>query len=169
MNNRGNTFSLTVMVIIMALLAVFIGYLLGSWLIQLVTGEITPQQALQEQEINQEEVVEDNLNNTTIPDDSQNDAQNSEAQNNQNQTEEQPTINQENQIAGEVYVVQVGAFGSRENAERFKQELSSKGFQVTVVDDSSLYKVQLAAKSEAEAEDKKNDLDKLGYETFITH
>ena len=176
MNNRGNTFSLTIMVIIMALLAVFIGYLLGSWLIQLVTGDVRTQQAAQKQEINQEEIIEDNkdtetssipdstVNQTTIPtgkNQTNNQLKNQQNQQNQNYSQKQ--------LAGSVYVVQVGAFSNLANAESLKQKLVNKGFQAEVVDDGSLHKVQLATTSESEAKSKENELEKHGFKAFITH
>lgn len=52
-----------------------------------------------------------------------------------------PEVQQE----GGMYIVQLGAFTSQENAERLKTELSSKGFQNVNVShtEGSLYKVQL--------------------------
>ena len=60
--SRRNSFTLTVMVIIMALLAIFVGYLIGNWLIQVVTGNPEPNQQVAKEKIIEEEIIEDNQN-----------------------------------------------------------------------------------------------------------
>jgi radical SAM protein with 4Fe4S-binding SPASM domain len=64
--DRGNSFSLTIMVIIMALLAIFVGYLLGNWLIQMVTGNTSETNQVVQKRITEEEIVEDNDKNDNI-------------------------------------------------------------------------------------------------------
>ncbi len=159
--NRENTFSVTVMVIVMALLAVFVGYLLGNWLIQLVTGNSPDTQQVVEREIVKEEIIEDSDDSTgtssLIPAPSE---------------KEEDTVENyapQEQLMGEVFVVQVGAFNSYNNAVKLKDELATKGFQA-VITEGVPYKVQLGATNKREdAEKKEEELEALGFNAFITH
>ena len=169
--DRGNTFSLTIMVIVMALLAVFVGYLLGNWLIQLVTGDVSYQQAYDKQ-IEKEETVEDE-SSSTLPStsenlDNQSRNQNSNIQKDKNKTNNNST-NSQRQFSGDVYVIQIGAFSKINNARELKQKLADKGFQVVINSEGSLHKVQMAVNGEEEAEQKKTTLNNLGYNVFVTH
>ncbi len=153
MKNRNSTFSLTIMIVIMAVLAVFVGYLLGNWLIQMVTGDTATHQVM-ENKIIEEETIED--------DDNSKDENESSITINDKQSEIE-------QIQGEVFVVQVGAFKNYENALDLKGELESKGFQV-IVTEVSPYKVQLGATTDREdAERTEDKVESLGYNAFITH
>ncbi len=150
---RESTLSLTIMVIVMAILALFAGYLLGNWIIQMVTGSPDNTEQVVQKEIIEEEIIEDNENNTDI---SNKDLSISEDYSN-------------NQLQGDVYVVQVGAFQKYENALSLKEKLTSKGFQV-IVTDTIPYKVQLgASNSRNKAEEVEDRVEALGYEAFITH
>ncbi len=155
MKYRNSTFSLTIVIVIMAVLAVFVGYLLGNWLIQMVTGDTDTHQVM-ENRIIEEEIVED---------------ENSENESSVKIKDEE-IIEKEimkEQIRGEVFVVQVGAFKSYENALDLKNELESKGFQVVITDESP-YKVQLGATTDREeAEETEDKVETLGYNAFITH
>ena len=164
--NRQNAFSLTAMVIIMALMAIFVGYLLGNWIIQLVTGEIPQEQVFQENEIIEEDTLEDEKDSEASS--GQSDNVINSTKNDSGSSEENNT---DKQIAAEnVYAVQVGAFNSQANAEKLKQKLTAEGFQVTVTDNRP-YKVLIGATdSRSEAKNTEKELEKLGYkDSFITH
>lgn len=163
--NRGNSFSLTIMVIIMALLAIFVGYLLGNWLIQMVTGDTTESQQVARKRITEEETVEDNDKNEQI--------KNKQIKSEQSESEQNFIDNNKNtaeseQLKGDVYVVQVGAFENQKNAMQLKEELGNEGFQV-VVTDTVPYKVQLGATNDREeAEETEKVVENLGFDAFIT-
>lgn len=155
--DRSNTMSLTVMVIILAMLGLFIGYLLGNWFIQLVTGEPTPSQQVVDNKVVEEEiVVEDNEKDTStyFGVDSSTEFEQQEVK---------------EQLSGEVFVIQVGAFSSYDNALSLKEELANKGYQATITEGAP-FKVQLGATNDRKsAEETKKKIEALGYEAFIAH
>lgn len=156
--NRESTLSLTIMVIIMALLAIFIGYLLGNWLIQFVTGDPTSNQQILQQTIEQEEIIGDEK----IPD--------SDSPSFADSLEETSSSWDLTAEDSKVYVVQVGAFNDYMNAVSFKNELREKGFQPVITDDTLPYKVQLgASNNRLEAEKIEEKIKEMGYDAFITH
>ncbi|ACL70185.1 SPOR domain-containing protein [Halothermothrix orenii] len=173
--SRQNTFSLTIMVIVMALLAIFVGYLLGNWLIQMVTGD--PGQNTQqvvEDKIIEEEIVDDQGNTQKTPSpETSGDMTGEENLNGKSVDPDQDVIEYKyikQQLQGEeVYAVQVGAFNNYNNALRLKQELEEKGLQA-VITEGVPYKVQLGATTDRqEAEQTEKVVESLGYDAFITH
>ena len=156
---KGSSLSLTVMIIFLALLGLFVGYLLGNWIIQLLTGGTpAPEQLLENKVVEEELVVED---------------ENAEESSKIYViTEDELYQNQEdfiaNQIKGDVYVVQVGAFQNRNNALNLQNELTEKGFQA-VITEGIPYKVQLVAKGRTDAEEMEKKIETYGYDAFITH
>jgi hypothetical protein len=156
MIKRESTLSLTIMVIIMALLAIFVGYLLGNWIIQMLTGDNPDVHQVVQEKIIQEEIIG---KNEDIPDkDFSSESLNYDL-----------TENFESQLSGDVFVVQVGAFNEYSNALSLKEELISKGFHPQVTEGIP-YKVQLGASTERqEVELVKKKLESFGYEAFITH
>jgi cell division septation protein DedD len=152
-----------------ALLAIFVGYLIGNWLIQVVTGNPETGQKVTQEKIIQEEIIEENTNNENQPDTSEtsfNKEQDKGADSEQPLPESQ--INES--INGQAYVVQVGAFNKYDNALTLKNKLENEGFQVVVNDDQVPYKVQLGAtKKRTEADKTKDKLKSLGYDAFVTH
>jgi len=162
---RGNGLSLTVTVIILAIFGLFVGYILGNWFIQLVTGGSSePSQLTSNEKIIEEEII--------LEDEETEESYSSEF-NLQDETSS-AKVNQGNeltqeQLRGEVYAVQVGAFNSYNNALSLKEELASKGFQA-VITEGIPYKVQLGATTDRqEAEETEKKIEELGYEAFITH
>ncbi|NLM97973.1 MAG: SPOR domain-containing protein [Halanaerobiaceae bacterium] len=152
-----NSMSLKVLVIILMMLGLLVGYLLGNWFIQLVTGErpgnlhfLDEGSRVVEEEI----ILED-------------------------EEEESASYNyftgsftaQESQIQSkEVFVIQVGAFNSRRNAEELSNELSQKGFPAVIADEKIPYKVQIGAFTDrSKAEEIEKEIEALGYDAFITH
>ncbi len=165
--DRSNTFSLTIMVIIMALLAIFIGYLLGNWLIQFVTGDIPPHEQVHQE---QESGIEGDAEEITTEEDLDLDDFIEDEEIPGDDIEEDREETPSEDIHDSVFIVQVGAFSEQENAQRLKNELEEKNFHAVINDDDpDLYKIQMAADSENEAEKIRDELIELGYsEAFIT-
>lgn len=68
-----------------------------------------------------------------------------------------------------IYRVQVGAFKSKANAEKLKNQVKGKGFDAFVKYVDGLYKVQCGAFSvKANAEKQRDRLKKSGFDAFIT-
>ena len=177
---RNNRLPLTITVIVVALLAIFVGYLIGNWVLQMVVG--SPEEHTEragkkiiKEEIIRDESSEDNEQRQTESDDdsesSQLDSQNSNNDietNSNNITEKEFIINDKN-TPKDVFVVQVGAFNKYNNALTLKKELESKGFQV-VVTEGVPYKVQLGASTNRnESEKVEQEVESMGYNAFITH
>lgn len=165
---RGNTFSLTVMVIILAMLGLFVGYLLGNWFIQLVTGESPGTRQVVENKVVEEEIIveDDKAESSTNDLESVQDEFILEQGEFILEDEQKPV---REQIKGDVYVVQVGAFQSYENALTLKEQLAKDGFQA-VITEGVPYKVQLGATIDRKvAEETEKKLEALGYDAFITH
>lgn len=165
--DQSNSMSLKVLVIVLALFALLVGYLMGNWIIQLVTGESpntgrlakTGNKVVEEEIILKDEEVESSISNKY----SLNMSSGQERNIPQNSQEKQD-------VSREVFVIQVGAFNNRKNAEALSQELASKGFQTFIADESIPYKVQIGAfKDRKEAEEVEKEVKALGYEAFITH
>lgn len=158
---RRNSLSLTTVIIVLALLALFVGYLLGNWIIQLVVGTSPDDSSqLAENKVVEEEII--------VEDDNDSDLESSTSYISKDKND-QETISINQQLSGDVFVVQVGAFSSYSNAVILKEELASKGFQ-TVITEGEPFKVQLGATTDREkAEKTKEDIKKLGYDAFITH
>lgn len=166
---RENGFPLSVTVIILAIFGLFVGYLLGNWVIQILIGGPSEYSPLAENptdnRIEQEIILEDqetqesysgqfNFEDELITDSTISDY-------------ERDSNN--NQIQGEVFAIQVGAFNDYSNAQILKDELAGKGFQA-VVTEGIPYKVQLGATPDrSRAEKTLKQLKELGYEAFITH
>lgn len=168
---RKNGLSLTVTVIVVALLAIFVGYLIGNWLIQIVIGNPDDGTELAGKKIIKEEIIRDE------PDENKNNIDFNNRDQNINdiiKNKEGDTIKKNDFIVNDnnskdVFVVQVGAFNDYGNALALKKELESNGFQV-IITEGIPYKVQLGASTERdEAEKIEDEIETLGYNAFITH
>lgn len=69
----------------------------------------------------------------------------------------------------ELYIVQVGAFARKENAEKLKKQLMAKGFNCFITDrEAGFYRVQCGAfKSETNAINYRNQIIKAGFDAFV--
>ncbi len=164
---RGNGLSLTVTVIILAIFGLFVGYLLGNWFIQLVTGGTSePSQLLNNQD---EKIIEEEI---ILEDEETEESYSSDFNFGEETSIEemsQENLSTQNQLRGEVYAVQVGAFNSYNNALSLQEELANKGFQA-VITEGIPYKVQLGATPDRQrAEETEKKIKELGYDAFITH
>ncbi|RAK09376.1 sporulation related protein [Halanaerobium saccharolyticum] len=193
MNKNENGFSLVVVVIFMSIAALFIGYLMGSWLISFLvednSTEIAEQEqntpnASQELQQNREqtpesEEVNNTENNLTAPTEEelniapeQNTQELTEGTANSNQDQsgqpagENETSSQENEIVGG-FGVQIGAFSNYNNALSVEEDVEDLGYEV-VVTDSSPHQVQVTGyESRDEAEAAAQNLEAEGYPGFI--
>lgn len=142
-------------IIVMAVIAVGVGYLLGSWMINLFSGGGDLNQAAGTNSGPEISVIDPgtqvNATSPTLPDASF-------------------TPNAELEGQG-LYVVQLGAFNSLANAERLKAELEAKGYPGVVVTEGPPYKVQLkASQSVEEAQNLKEQVKNDGYvDVFVVH
>ncbi|MEJ6950429.1 SPOR domain-containing protein [Natronospora cellulosivora (SeqCode)] len=170
---RSNNMSLTVLVIVLAMLGLLVGYLLGNWFIQLVTGGTETQHLADSgNRVVEEEIIleddssdsEESISNYFSLDDSQGNSSNNQNLNNN-------SISQSQQFSTQgLYVLQVGAFNSRQNALSLTSELQDKGFQAVIAEGGVPYKVQIKAfNNREEAEDMQKEVEALGYDSFITH
>ncbi len=168
---RKNNLKLTIGVIVVAILAIFVGYFIGNWLIQIVMGdpnsgsEMTGKKVIEEEIIDSNDSDDLNSNNENKQSTSIN-TKESEDNNDEGIEEKEFIIDNKSE---DVFVVQVGAFSNYENAQSLKNNLSSKGFEV-IITEGKPYKVQvLASESREESEKIEKEIEALGYNTFITH
>jgi len=189
MNKNENGFSLVIVVIFMSIAALFVGYLMGSWLISFLVDDDSAEIAEQEQSspnINQQlenneqasepEEVNNSENNLTAPTEEElniaaDQSSNEETANsNQNQSS-QPTSENENssgntEIEGG-FGVQIGAFSNYNNALSLRNKIEEMGYEV-VATESSPHQVQVVGySSREEAESAAEKLEEEGYKGFI--
>ena len=157
MNKNDNGFSLVIVVIFMSIAALFIGYLMGNWLISFLVEDDSAEIAEQQQNtpnINQQktetgeeaaEEVNNKENNLTAPTEEelkiapeQNDqspaagtAATNQEQNAEPTESEQSSEN--NEIAGD-FGVQIGAFSNYNNALSLKDSVEDLGFEAVITD-----------------------------------
>lgn len=149
-NNK--KFSMALAIVVMGITAVVAGYFIGNLVINFAAGG---------------EVAKVNT-----------DPQKQDFIINDGEKEEEPSIinlpqndySPEN-ILSNLYVIQLGAFNSRANAENFRDELLEKGYPSVIITEGLPYKVQLrASQTRAEAEQLKKQVKDDGYvDVFIVH
>src|SRR5690554_4917586 len=112
--DQSNSMSLKVLVIVLALFALLVGYLMGNWIIQLVTGGSpnTARLAKTDNKVVEEEIIlKDEEAESSI-------ATNYSLNLSSGQERNTPQNSQEDrEESREVFVIQVGAFNNRKNAE----------------------------------------------------
>lgn len=191
MNKKENGFSLVIVVIFMSIAALFVGYLMGSWLIGFLVEDPGSQAAEESESINKtlkeespdsaEEVVNNSNNNLTAPaaenneeeEESSSQSENTDSkaaedtQNNERAAEESSENTESSaQPAGD-YGVQIGAFANYNNALSLKDTVEEMGYTV-IITDSSPHQVQVVGySSREEAESAAAELEKEGYKGFI--
>lgn len=169
-------FSLILVVIFMSIAALFVGYLLGSWLIGFLVGDSS-----QMAEKQSDSVVTEPL--TSIANKEQIESSEVTVQKN-NQAEQEDNKSADKKIESTVqnnskqktarnnsagnYSVQVGAFNNYNNALALKNELADKFNYQTLVTDDSPHQVQVTGFStREEAESAEAKLESAGYNGFI--
>ncbi|MGM0409656.1 MAG: SPOR domain-containing protein [Bacillota bacterium] len=168
---RRNSLKLTISVIIIAILAIFVGYFIGNWLIQIVMGDPDSGSEMTGKKVIEEEIIDSNdndgLNNNNEINQNTSTNQKEDVNNNENEIDEKEFIIDNK--SEDIFVIQVGAFSNYENAQSLKENLSSKGFEVVITEEKP-YKVQvLASENREESEKIEKEIEALGYNTFITH
>ena len=75
----------------------------------------------------------------------------------------------EKKTNSKLYRVQVGAFAIKENAEKLKKQLLTKGFNCFITDkEDGFYRVQCGAfESESNAINYRNQIIKAGFDAFV--
>lgn len=191
MNKNENGFSLVIVVIFMSIAALFVGYLMGSWLISFLVEDDSAEIAEQEQnspnisqqlESNEEppdpEEVNNSENNLTAPTEEelniapdQNEQNTNEGTANPNQDqsgqpEETEDSSENTEIAGG-FGVQIGAFSNYNNALSLRDKIEEMGYEA-VATESSPHQVQVIGySSREEAESAAEELEEEGYTGFI--
>jgi cell division septation protein DedD len=191
MNKNEKGFSLIVVVIFMSIAALFVGYLMGSWLISFLVEDDTEMagEQMNDQNVNQQiasedqkksEEVNNQENNLTAPTPEEKniasqaaETNNSAAVNNSsantaqnNQPANQSSVSEAEEIEGK-YAVQIGAFSNYNNALAEKNKVEELGYQIFITD-SNPHQVQVVAFSTRdEAESVLEELKSEGYNGFI--
>ncbi len=143
--------SLAGMVLIGVVVLLLFGVMLGNWLLRLIAGP--PAADLEVARVPAEivPIQQDNLSDFVIP------------------AGDEIDIPVETIDESGIFVVQVGAFNSRDNANKLKSQLEDSGFTVWVTD-TQPYRVHLGAfDNRQEAETMRDEVEKRGYEAFIAH
>jgi cell division protein FtsN len=189
MNKNEKGFSLVVVVIFMSIAALFIGYLMGSWLISFLVEDSSTEMADQNDNpavVNQqptqssqpEVTEEDNNTENNLPTPTEEELRIAPDQSNQNSTEatasqEQNTgtdsadNNVQNTETTGRFGVQIGAFSNYNNALSVRDKVIELGYQVLVTD-SSPHQVQVVGyQNRDQAESAAQELEAEGYPGFI--
>lgn len=150
---KKSNFSLTVIVMVFAIIAIFVGYFIGNWMIRMAVGSPEQETKLAKQEENEEENTE-----TVEIDEKEENIANSNDQNNEINT---------GSFSSDGYAVQIGAFNNYDNALSLKKDLENEGYEV-VITDGKPHKVRLGLSQEKkEAEKIKEEIESLGYSGFV--
>jgi cell division septation protein DedD len=190
MNKNEKGFSLIVVVIFMSIAALFVGYLMGSWLISFLVEDDSTEiaeeqknttnvnQQLASKNNGQPREVNNQENNLTAPDNGK-EADVSPTANTDNSSINTVDTNQKNQTKTEInnsseggeakggFAVQIGAFSNYNNALTVKTKLEELGYELFITE-TTPHQVQIVGYStrdqaEAELEDLKSE----GYNGFI--
>ena len=148
---KKNKFSLTVIVMIFAIIAIFVGYFLGNWIIKMAVDSPNQEKTLSKNE------QKKNTNTKTVEIDEQKSVTN-------NNKEQQKEVGS---FSSDGYAIQVGAFNNYDNALSLKNELISKGFEV-IITEGKPHKVRVGPFPEKEeAESIKDRFESLGYNGYV--
>ena len=167
MSKNENGFSLVIVVIFMSIAALFIGYLMGSWLISFLVEEDAAEIAEQEQispEVNQQlsennedeqsAEINNSDNNLTAP--TEEERQIAPEQNNQSSTEPAAANNEQNQVQNEQTPSQNASSTESDNSSESTGITGGFGVQIGAF---SNYNNALSIKDEVE---------EMGYQVVIT-
>ncbi|MFP4021055.1 MAG: SPOR domain-containing protein [Halanaerobium sp.] len=191
MNKNENGFSLVIVVIFMSIAALFVGYLMGSWLISFLVEDDSAEIAEQEQntpnisqqlENNEEppdpEEVNNSENNLTAPTEEeldiaadQNEQDSNEGTANPNQDQsgqpEETEDSSENTEIADGFGVQIGAFSNYNNALSLRDKIEEMGYEVVATESSPHQVLVTGYSSREEAESAVEELEEEGYTGFI--
>ncbi len=183
MNKKENGFSLIIVVIFMSIAALFVGYLMGSWLISFLvedeSAEIAEEQ-ISTTNVNQEsaqgneiqpEEINNQKNNLTAPENGDETTDNSitsnknQQQNKTEQIETETNNSSKKDIAG--FAVQIGAFSNYNNALTVKNTVEELGYEIFITE-TTPHQVQVVGYSTRnQAESVLEELESKGYNGFI--
>lgn len=189
MNKNEKGFSLVIVVIFMSIAALFIGYLMGSWLISFLIEDDSAEIAEQKQNktnVNQQltenkekpaDQINNKKNNLTAPtaeerkispDQQQNSVESTANldQNQSNQTAEDSSSSKKTEITGG-FGVQIGAFSNYNNALSVKDKVEDLGYEVVITDSTPHQVKVIGYESREAAESAASELDAEGYKGFI--
>ena len=168
-NKDSKNRSLTMVVIVMAIICVFVGYLVGVNLFKWMKGGNEQQVAQTQNETEKsqsEQTTEITTEETPVEEVEEEEVEEEPVEEETTQVEQttsEPSISEYDNV----YKIQVGAFSQRANAESFKNQLEDQGYNV-IIKEASTYKVRVIGKESREETEKiENELIDLGYDTFI--
>jgi cell division protein FtsN len=154
--------SLTLVVIVMAVICLFVGYLVGVNLLQWMKGG-NDQIAQTENKATEEAQISNDNQEITSEQKQENDSSQTE----ETETQQQTNTTTQNSNYENLFKIQVGAFSNRSNAVSFRNELADKGYNV-IIKEAANYKVRVIGKETREETEKiEEELTNLGYDTFI--
>ncbi len=154
--------SLTLVVIVMAVICLFVGYLVGVNLLQWMKGG--NEQIAQTENKATEETQISNDNQEITSEQTQ---ANESSQTEETEAQQQTNTTTQNDNYDNLFKIQVGAFSNRSNAISFRNELADEGYNV-IIKEAANYKVRVIGKETREETEKiEKELTNLGYDTFI--
>ena len=153
---KKNSFSLTVTVMLFALIAIFVGYFIGNWVIQMAVE--SPEKEVAQESKSQVDTKSQDDNNTTVEIDSKEKSTSTDGESTKKNIES---------FTSDGYAVQVGAFNNFENALSLKQELKAEGFNV-IITGGKPHKVRIGPfNGKKEAEKIQNKVESIGYNGYV--
>ncbi len=149
--NKSQGISFAFTVVVMCLLAVIVGFIIGNWMLGYVLRPDEDMTTISEEPVVDEEFIafedqeeEEEENDFLHPDDI------------------------EELVLEDAYLVQLGAFQSRENARNLVAQLHELDYEAFMTEESP-YRVQVGGfSSRDQAEEVGQELENLGYEVFIS-
>lgn len=154
---KKNSFSLTVTVIVFALIAIFVGYFIGNWVIQMAV-ESPEKEVAQESKSQVDTKSQADNSDTTVEIDSKEKSKSNDGDSNKKDIES---------FTSDGYAVQVGAFNNFDNALSLKQELKAEGFNV-IITGGKPHKVRIGPfNGKKEAEKTQNKVESIGYNGYV--
>jgi cell division septation protein DedD len=180
MNNNESGFSLIIVVIFMSIAALFVGYIMGSWLISFMTEE--SEQQIADNDVEQVEELQEVSSNESAAD--------NQVEINEESTQENALNEETNQITGEqntetveeqtaedsqfegndlsgTFAVQIGAFNNIDSAISLREEMKDLGFEAFITE-SQPHKIRVGSfETREEAEEVEAQLESRDYEGFI--
>ena len=163
--NKGNKFksgaSLIVMLAGMAVVASVFGYFVCSWFLDYVSAPQEEIESVNKNQVVQEETIEPDQNKEKVK------MGGTEEKSDQPQGTQVNKTTQGQTDGQNLYVVQVGAFSEKANAQGMVQKLKSKGFTAYITSKNP-YRVQAGAfRTEKAANELGNKLKQNGFPVYI--
>ena len=155
--------SLTLVIIVMAIICVFVGYLVGLNLLKWMRGG-TDQVAQTENSAQTEQSTQQESTSQVPEEEETAETKQVEEDTSSKSSREPETATTNNE---DVFKIQVGAFSNKANAVSFKNELEEQGYNV-IIKEAATFKVRVIGRQSREETEKiEEELIDLGYDTFI--